>query len=166
MAVVTIGEILASIAACVCAELTPDGADGPDVCFCDVVPGQVFAHDYVWGCEADGKCGAAWVRMITAYPAVGVGVPADKRPGCGFLLGVDVEIGVIRCLEAGENGNAPEAEVMNAAAMQEIDDMIAIRRAIMCCDALEDIDISLGNYQPTGPAGMVFGGTWALSLAL
>lgn len=160
----TPGDLLVDLASCLCAEFTPTGGTEPDLCFCDVAPGQTFAHDYVWEC--DDKCGAAWVRLANAYPAVGVGVPAENRIGCGALLGFDIEIGVIRCLEQESTGEAPPAETMSAAALTQVDDLIAMRRAVMCCDALKDEDYSLNTYQPVGPQGMVVGGTWTLSVVL
>lgn len=162
----TMESLLCDLAACLCAELTPDGATEPDLCFCDVVPGQIFAHDYAWQCADSGKCGAAWVRLVTAYPASGLGIPAEPGRPCGVLLGADIELGVIRCLEQESNGEAPPAPVMNAAAIGEIGDMLAIRRAIACCPALADLDFALNTFQPIGPAGMVTGGTWSISVVL
>jgi hypothetical protein len=159
----SVESLLTDLAACLCAELTPEDADGPDVCFCDVAPGQTFAHDYAWGCKG-GRCGAAWVRLASAYPAEGLGVPADSRTsGCGTGLGVDIEMGVIRCLKTPKDGTPPKAADMSAAALRQIADMLAIRRTIKCCPALEDIEFLLGTYQPIGPGGLVIGGTWTLS---
>lgn len=158
-------ELLCDLAACVCAQLTPDGADGPDLCFCGVAPGAQFAHDYTWEC--DQACGSAWVRVMTAYPTTGTGIPVDPTTGgCGTLLGVDIEVGVVRCLEAGPDGEPPSAEAMMNAARRQWSDMLAVRTAIRCCSALDPKDYILNSYQPIGPAGLLVGGTWTLSLAI
>lgn len=160
-----LNELLCDIAACLCAELTPDGAAEPDLCFCGVIPGQTFAHDYVWGCN-NGKCGAAWVKLMTAYPAVAPGVPDEQAGNCGFGLGIDVEIGTIRCVEQPADGSPPDEEMMAAAVRNQMSDLVAIRRAVACCDALADLDFILGNYVPIGPQGGIAGGTWAISVML
>jgi hypothetical protein len=160
---VSLASVLCDLAACLCAELTPPGASEPDLCFCDVVPGSIFAHDYAWECE--DKCGAAWVRLASGYNAEGVGVPSVSL-GCTNFVGIDIEVGVIRCLVQEEAGQPPLAENMNAAATQQIADMLAMRRAIKCCEALVDLDYILGVYQPTGPQGMIVGGTWTITLAI
>lgn len=157
-------DLLCNLAACLCAELTPDGAPEPDLCFCGLVPGQVFAHDYAWEC--DSKCGAAWVRLVTAYPAEGVGVPAENRLGCGTLLGMDIEVGVIRCITQEPDGNPPTVEELETAAANQFADMIASRKAIKCCEGLQQYDHSLSVYQPLGPQGMVTGGAWVVSVAM
>lgn len=156
-------EVLCDLAACLCAELTPAGAVEPDLCYCDVAPGAIFAHDYSWEC--DDKCGAAWVRLANGYNAEGLGIPSQNQ-GCGTLVGMDIEMGVIRCLEQEERGKPPTAESMRAAFNQQISDMLAIRRAVRCCEALGDLDYLLGVYQPIGPTGMVVGGTWTITLVI
>jgi hypothetical protein len=157
-------ELLCDLAACLCAELTPEGAPGPDLCFCGIAPGQQFAEDYIWGC--DTKCGSAWVRLITAYPADGVGAPADGVVGCGRGLGVDIEIGVLRCVEQPGDGSAPTEEMLAAASVAQMNDLLAVRRMIACCPSLNDVDYSLGVYTPVGPRGAVVGGRWTLSVLL
>lgn len=152
--------LLTDIAACLCAEL------GDGLCFCGVVPGREFAHDYIWTCDTDGPCGAAWVRLVTAYPADGVGVRQQNPTGCGTSLGLDVEVGVLRCVEQPSNGKAPTEEMLAVAAEEQLGDLVAIRRMLSCCSSLTDLDYTLGTYTPIGPRGAVAGGTWSLSVLL
>lgn len=155
-------SLLCDIAACLCAELTPEGAPGSGLCFCGVAPGRTFAEDYIFGC--DSKCGAAWVRLITAYPADGPGLRAENPTRCGSFLGADIEVGVIRCVEQESDGAPPTEAAMEDATAQQIADMVAIRKALACCPSLNDLDYSLGHYTPSGPNGAVVGGTWTVSV--
>jgi hypothetical protein len=157
-----LSEMLTNLAACLCAELTPDGADGPDLCFCGLMPGQQPALDLG---DCPDACGMAWVRLMDAYPAVGLGVEWDptNNGGCGPMIGATVEVGVIRCFEQPAHGGPPEPEELLAGTQQQIEDMLAMRRAIMCCN-LDDEDYALGRYAPYGPQGFIVGGWWTLDL--
>lgn len=156
-------SLLVDLAACLCAELTDDGEF--DLCFCGVMPGQQFAQDYLWGCD-NGNCGAAWVRLITAYPADGVGEPAEEPQGCRNSLGIDIEIGVIRCIEQPADGEAPTEAMLAAAAVLQMADLMAVRKMLACCSTLQDFDYALGTYTPSGPQGAITGGRWTLSVLL
>lgn len=150
-------ELLTDLAACLCAALTPDGEDDPGLCFCGVLPGDTVILDYM---ECDATCGMAWVRLTSAYPATGVGVLSELPGNCGTFLGLDIEIGVMRCLEQPDGGEPPDPEQYAAASALQSDDILAMRRAVQCCAALEDA--SMGLYQPVGPDGAVVGGVWQI----
>jgi len=145
---------LDELATCLCAQIQTDGL--PDVCACSVVPGEVVIPDMVGDC-ADG-CGQAWVRLITAYPSVVIGAP-DVTPGnCGSSIGVEVELGVLRCIES-EDVGIPE---LQDATQLQVADMLAMWRAVSCCRQSKDYQITA--YTPLGPEGGLVGGSLAVSI--
>lgn len=155
-------EALAELATCLCSELTKDGS--PGLCFCGLVPGDAAGDQYAGDCEQNGM---AWVRLVTAYPATGVAVPSETPGNCNDGLGFEIEVGAMRCISAGEDdGSPPSAEELLAATDLQIRDMMAMRRAILCCDALNPKDLLLNSYGPIGPAGILVGGVWTLSVML
>lgn len=154
-----LSALLLEVAACICATIDPDET----FCSCGLAPGtQVAAH---LG-ECDSGCGQAWVRLVRAYPADGVGVTPTNPSACGTFLGADVEIGVFRCLAVPDNGDPIEAGGLEAAALQQIDDLVTVRAALACCEALKDVDWALTTYVPHGPRGLIVGGLWNLSLVI
>jgi hypothetical protein len=155
---VTPHEVLVDLAACLCASLTPEGQDDSGMCFCGILPGDNVAIDYIDDCET---CGMAWVRLQRAYPAAGLGVAATDATNCNTPLGLDIEIGVVRCVPAGVNGEAPRPEELLESAEQMNADLLAIRRAISCCGEI-DVDYSVGEYAPVGPEGAVLG--WLVTI--
>lgn len=148
-------EVLVDLAACLCASLTPDGEEEHGLCFCGILPGDNVAIDYIDDCNT---CGMAWVRLERAYPASGIGIAATDVTNCATPLGLDIELGVVRCISTGVNGEAPRPEDLLEAAEQMDADLLAIRRAISCCGEL-DVEYSVSEYQPIGPEGGVVGWT-------
>lgn len=153
-------DTLTNIAACLCAEV--EEADGPDLCFCGVIPGDAVVAEYAGDC--DSKCGMAWVRLITAYPSVAVGQQSLRLGNCGNQVGFEVEMGILRCIPMDEEPLEPEE--LAAATDQQITDMSTMRRAITCCDSLSSKDFILGPYAPSGPLGGLVGGTWTIYLTI
>lgn len=156
------GEVLVDLAACLCATLETEGL--PEPCFCGVMPGAQVALDYS-GCFSDdcGGNGMAWVRLAGFYQANGPGALATQAGQCGVGLGVDIEVGVIRCISAGENdGSPPSAADMLAASLLQYADMAAMRKAFLCCTTLSLKDTVIGQYTPIGPQGGIVGGTWQI----
>jgi hypothetical protein len=152
-----VNAVLAELAGCLCNEIdkTPD-----PVCFCGVVPGSIAAWDYVDSC--DEACGMAWVRLVDVVPANGLGVPNTNAGNCGSALGIDVEVGLVRCFEIPADGQAPTVEQMLSAAVQQSADMLTMRRAISCCSSSKEFVVD--GYVPVGPQGAVVGGIWNLSM--
>jgi hypothetical protein len=155
-------ERLTDLAACLCAQIEADG--GPPTCFCGVIPGDAAVGDYAGDC--DEKCGMAWVRLIMAYPATGVGAPDETVGNCSASLGFDVEVGILRCIDVPEDGSAPPAEEQVATTQLQVADMMTMWRAINCCEALPNKDFILGAYQPMGPLGALVGGNFTLRTVL
>jgi hypothetical protein len=157
-------ELMVSLAACLCEQAAEDGS--PEMCFCGVLPGDTVVADYVGEGCSDSVCGMAWVRLITAYPASGVGVVNENIGNCGSQLGIEIEIGMLRCFPAPEDdGEPPAKEEMLAASAQQTDDMFTMLKAISCCDSLSSKDYVLSAYTPAGPMGLVYGGTFTVMLA-
>lgn len=152
-----IKSLMTEIAACVCAELEELGRP---TCFCGIIPGSRVIPDYLANCENSAD-GIAWVRMAVAYPAYQPGIPIDSPAESATAgLGYDIEVGVLRAYVSDAEGPT-EAEAADAATFQT-DDMLAIRRAIQCCVALERADFILGQYAPLGPDGFIAGGAWTV----
>lgn len=160
-----LADLLTDIAACLCVTLAPDG-DGCDggLCFCGVVGGDSVLIDV--GLECDAGCGMGWVRVVSAYPAVSPGEPSDTESTCGSGLGVDIEVGVARCIDGGDDAEGPTGAALQQNALQMADDLMLIRQALSCCDALDNVDYRLGTYTPQGPLGMASGGSWTISVVL
>lgn len=151
---------LAALAQCVCSTIDTEGL--PSHCFCGVVPGDSVLADYAEGC--DRRNGVAWVRIALTYPAQVVGVQ-DTRTGTPPTgLGLDIEVGSIRQFDV-DDDPPTEAEALATATLQH-DDMMALRKAILCCDALNPKDYILGQYRPMGPLGGMVGGAWTVHLGL
>lgn len=157
---------LSALATCLCAQITDPVNGVPDVCFCGIVPGEQATALYADGDCAD-RCGMAWVRLVSLYPSVSIGV-LDPTPGnCGSSIGVDVELGIMRCISVGdERGNPPTPDELLAATQLQIADSLVMQRAVLCCDAIPPSEVILSNYTPLGPAGGLVGGMWTLSMGV
>ena len=155
--------VVTDLAACLCDEIDASGL--PGTCFCGVVPGDAAAQDYTGNCK-DGKCGMAWVRLVTLYPADGVAIPNQTAGNCGSALGADIEVGIMRCITVGDaQGNPPTpTQLLDASALQ-MADAEAMRRAILCCTTIPTHDMMLAGYTPMGPSAGLVGGVWNLSVA-
>jgi hypothetical protein len=155
-----IDELLASLAECLCAAVCE--GDNPEPCFCGVMPGENWIAEYAGDCR--DKCGSAWVRLGAAYPSVTAG-EADTRPhNCGASIGVDIEVGIVRCAPVPNSvGEVDPAKVL-ASAQQQAEDILTMWRAISCCPEVTKRDYILGQYSPVGPQGGLMGGIWTLAV--
>src|SRR5690348_1157109 len=120
------------LATCLAAQIEADGS--PPTCFVGVVPGEAAVMDY--GGDCNDKCGIAWVRLASAYPANAVGVQALTPGNCASDLGAEIEIGITRCMEVPGDGQPPEDSEVLATAHQQTKDMLTIFRTVACCSAL------------------------------
>ena len=154
--------LLTEIAACLCAQIDTDGLVKP--CFCGVVPGAAVVADFMPDCFNNDETaldGMAWVRLVNAYPAFQPGVVVED-PSASVIagLGIDIEVGILRSIPLPEDGLD---EVQSATAVvAQMDDMLTIRRAIVCCTELERADFLLNRYTPVGPLGGVVGGAFTV----
>lgn len=150
--------IAASLAACLCAEVTDD--DGDSLCFCGVMAGdQAYDFAGLGDCE-DGKCGQAWVRVVTVYPMSVLGQANVETRNCDVGLGADLEVGLLRCWPIEEDGEAVDPLTMLEVAQQQLLDEESLRRAVSCCEELKDY--ILGQWTPVGPEGGLIGGTYTV----
>lgn len=153
----SVTERLQALALCLCAEIAKD----KPTCFCGVLPGASVAHDYTSNCD-DGPCGMAWVRLESAKPVTGIDLTDETLNNCGADLGFDVEVSIIRCAVVLEDAGPPSEAEQLEMATQQWKDMMTMRTAIACC---EIGDVILRTYEPFGPTGGVFGGSWSVSMA-
>lgn len=111
-------------------------------------------------CDTDeAVCSQAWVRVASVNPAYAVdGFGGD----CGAVLTLNIEVGVIRCVEIPEDGEAPTATDVLVAALQSMDDMRRIHCAAMECGSFDTI--SAGAWTPFGPRGGQYGGSWQFTV--
>lgn len=153
---------LTDLAACLCAQIQESGE--PDVCFCGVIPGDAAVADHAGDCEV--KCGMAWVRLSNSYPVTGVGIPDETAGNCGSSMGLEVEVGILRCLEIPADGSPPPPPAMSEAVRLQSADLMTIWRAVMCCEAINSKDVRIGEYRPMGPLGGLYGGAFTISTVL
>jgi hypothetical protein len=156
-----IKALMTELAACLCAQIESEGLTRP--CFCGVVPGQQVVADFMPDCFGgeDALDGMAFVRLATAYPAFAPGIIVEEPAESVIAgLGVDIEIGILRSVPLQDDGldEAQSADLVTA----QLDDMLAIRKAIVCCVQLERADFILNQYTPFGPLGGVVGGAFTV----
>lgn len=153
-----IAQILDDLATCLCSQVITDAL--PPLCTCGVMPGLQVALDYAGDC--DDACGMGWVRLVGSYPSTAPSVRSERPGNCVFGLGLEVEMGVVRCFNVGDGQNPPDPEDLSAAAFLQTSDMLAMYRAVACCRQSKDFVI--GTYAPSGPEGGLVGGVLMLSL--
>jgi len=160
----SIYPVLAELVACLTLSLG-DGAP----CFSGLLMGDLIPTEYVGHCEdEDGKpsCGAAYVRVVTAYPTENFPDPL-VRPTCNSVMAYQVRVGVVRCASVGlDNGDPVEPEELERITLQQLSDMKSIRQAIQCCliNAFPNVDHVLGAFEPMPQEGDVVGGEWPVTL--
>lgn len=150
-------ETMSRLATCLCKTLEDEGRPTN---FCGVIPGDSPVASY--GGERDGDCGMAWVRLMTANMASGIGVPNENPGNCGAELGIEVEVGTLRCIDV--DVDYPSDAELLAQTEQQTKDAEAIIRAIACCSSFNRSDFILGGYTPMGPMGGYLGGSWSVRL--
>lgn len=152
-------DAIEKIATCLCAAL--EAAGGPTLCFCGVLAGEAVSADY--GGPCGDACGMAWVRFTNAYPSTVLGAQHTEAGNCATMLGLDVELGVLRCISPGDDsGNPPTPAQWLAATQLATSDMMAMRSALVCCGFGNDLIV--GMYTPIGPQGGLVGGAFQAAL--
>ncbi len=153
-----VSDRLSALAACLCAQITTDGS--PATCFCGVIPGEAAVAEYTGDCN--DKCGMAWVRLASMYPAAVLGRVDETPANCSASLGFDIEIGILRCIRVPEPNDPLTAAELEEAATLQSNDALTMWRAVLCCDAINSKDVMLGGYTAMGPMGGMIGGTWGI----
>lgn len=133
-----------------------------DICSYSLTMGDSyvpFAPDEDDDCDdGDAECAQAWVRVMS------VGAPGSDGwdNDCATVMRLDLEVGVLRCIEIPEDGEAPTGLDVMTAAMQAMTDMNAMYCAAMACEVWAAIDA--GEWTPMGPLGGQYGGTWMFTV--
>lgn len=148
-----------------------------DVCTYSLTFGEVywpFRPDDEDDCDEEENCTQVWVRVMdinVAFTEQGFdGGPmrtSDENAcsgPCGGTFRFNLEVGILRCYEIPEDGEAPTATQVMSTAMQANIDMMAIYQAAMNCEVWESI--VPGSWQPEGPLGGQYGGFWTFSVEL
>ena len=113
--------------------------------------------------EGEVACTQAWVRVDGASIAYKEPSFAGDE-GCAGTMTLELEVGILRCLEIPEGGEAPTATEVLVAAMQAMEDMNSIYDAAMQCEVWASIES--GAWVPQGPQGGQYGGTWSFTVEL
>lgn len=137
-----------------------------DVCSYGLTIGETyvpFDPDPEDDCPDDiAACSQAWVRVMGVQPIYKNDSFDDGD--CSAVLRLSLEVGVLRCLDIPEGGEAPTASDVLVAAMQSMTDMRAIYCAAMACEEWDSIDS--GTWTPNGPMGGQYGGVWTFDVEL
>lgn len=154
-----LNEALVSFAGCI-------GEAFTDVCSYSLIIGQSyvpFAPDPEDedACE-DEDCSQVWVRVTSVNPTPSAVEGWDES--CALTLDINLEVGIIRCMEVMEDGEAPTASSMLAYAVQAMEDMKTIMCASLGCEVWAALDI--GQWSPLGPMGGEYGGMWTMTAQL
>lgn len=156
----SIYPMLAELTACLCNAL---GTSKP--CFCGIIAGADIPVEYVGEC-ADDVCGAAYVRVVGAYPTSNF-PEALAAPSCNTVMAYNLAVGVLRCASVGEEDGGPvNQEEFEKTQLLVLSDMKAIRRAIQCCfmRSFSHVRHVMGVYTPLPLEGGVVGGEWPLAI--
>jgi hypothetical protein len=142
------------------------GGSVEDVCSYGFTIGESyvpFDPDPDDNCEEDEvQCSQLWVRVTGINPAP---TPESFDGGdCTVVLRIGLEVGIYRCVEVPEDGEAPTASDVLVAGLQALADMRAIHCAAMGCEVWSAI--STGVWSPTGPLGGQYGGIWTFTVEI
>lgn len=127
-------------------------------------PGQVV--DHLISTTSDECCqGLAWVRPVLFVPSSGKFPIQDEEPtprGTNAWA-VTLEMGVVRCAPTPDENSIPSNAAWNAVVQDVMDDAAAMRRAICCYIAADEVarkkyTLPL-EWQPLDTEGGCVGGT-------
>jgi hypothetical protein len=140
-----------------------------DICSYGLTIGEAyvpFDPDPEDDCPEDEEmvCSQAWVRVTSVNPLPNLteSWEGDTDAACSFRIGL--EVGVLRCVEIPEEGNAPTASDVLVGALQAMTDMKAVQVAALGCEVWESIEV--GEWHPSGPLGGQYGGVWSFTVEL
>lgn len=145
------------------------GAAFPSVCSYSLTVGDSYVpfrpdpdSDECDDSDEEGDCSQLWVRMAQVAPA------ANSQEGwsgnCALELEVQLEVGILRCYEIEDGGEAPTTTDALASALQAAEDMQMILCAALGCEVWDRIDAE--NWMPLGPLGGQYGGTWSFTVII
>ncbi|QPO17101.1 hypothetical protein SEA_LILBEANIE_23 [Gordonia phage Lilbeanie] len=108
-------------------------------------------------------CDQAWTSVATVGP---FGEDADVSR-CALQYLVTIHAGVYRCYPTADQNARPAEALINSAVRDKLDDMEAMRRAIV--KLAEDPYIgavNIGAWTPLGPLGARHGGYWRVPVVM
>ena len=145
--------LLLSLAACVEAEMRAC----LDLCSFEISPGGTPAFD---SCGCDGCEGRGWITVTGAstYSTLGQDVPSGR---CDMPLQLNLDAGLLRCYPVSED--QPDPADLTDLSLLLLNDMMAVRRGLLCCT---DLDVITIGYRPIPPTGGCVGGVWSAVLSL
>jgi len=111
----------------------------------------------------DVACTQAWVRVMSITPS-SVDPTSMDGNDCAMMLNLQLEVGILRCIELRQGGEAPTATEVLGYAIQSVNDSRAILRAAMNCEVWDSI--TAGEWLPQGPLGGQYGGTWTFTVTV
>jgi hypothetical protein len=152
--------LLTDLQGCLCAQLTPEGAEGPPLCLCIPIPGVYPGQAYAGvGQEL------AWARVADYFPSNTPGVQSLLPYNATHGRTVLIEMGVLRCHSVPKNGNYTSDQLL-AMSTRQMEDIGSMERALACCTGAswDANQFVVGNYRPIGPEGDLYGG--AISIAM
>lgn len=153
-------DLLTDLSGCLCAELTPEGEEEPPECLCGPIPGSFPGQTYA------GEGDVAWVRLVDSFPSNTPGQQWQGPFDQALATSLVVELGVMRCFEWPSDG-AFDAELLESLWSRQMEDLGAMRRALVCCtgQSWSKKDLVVGNYRPVTDGDMV-GGLIAVALQI
>lgn len=134
-----VSEIMAALMVCASEALDPPAGR------VQVVPGLESAWD-------DCCAGQVSVSLVSLEPRY--------ERGCGPVYTVGrFGVEVVRCVATVDDGGRPPtvSQVMGDADRM-VDDMEAVRKALLCCTDVPGVEME--RWEPVGPSGGCAGGTW------
>jgi hypothetical protein len=136
---------------------------GIPTCFSGIVSGTMADSTPV-GPETDPM---VWLRQGEVTPIVVEGAP--NVMSCGIQLEVNVEIGFLTCYPVSADGDPLDVDENLAIASLVSAAMVALFKAIACCDWLKATNgvkaaYDVTGWAPAGPIGGVVGGAWTLQV--
>lgn len=132
-----------------------------EVCSYALIPGEGYLpfnpdEGDEEACE-DDDCSQVWVRVTN----IEVVNPDSWDETCALTRNVGLEVGIMRCMEVVEKGEAPSASAFLGYAMQSMEDANAIMCAALGCEVWSALRI--GSWSPLGPLGGEYGGQWTMT---
>lgn len=110
--------------------------------------------------EDEAICSQVWVRVDNVTPIS----PDSWDDDCATVMRLVLEVGVLRCIDIKDKGEAPTASEVLVAAMTAMSDMNLLYCAAMGCEVWASIDS--GQWSPLGPEGGQYGGTWTFTVEM
>lgn len=161
-----IPQLVQDVATCVCSQF--EGGNDPELAFCGIIPGEAPIMEYAGDCRM-GTEGMVWVRLDAMYPAATPGVPYEQPQSCDVGLGLELEVGALRCMPLGGNqGDPPTPAELLETSMLQMRDAQTIYQGLACCSELTHEAYRIGTWSPLGPqqAGGLVGGTWTVAVVI